>query len=87
MQQRNNLGKRVSVFLTRLSVAAALFGVATFWSGCERWLAVLLGVAPFNHAGNVGDWATSIAFVIAGVAYIPLGLLLRLRRYAGGIPR
>lgn len=71
--------ERVSVFLTELSVAAALFGV-TFWSGCGMLLLnILEKVFPSTTPVTPENWATSIAFVIAGVAYIPLGLLLRQR--------
>ena len=71
--------QRVSVFLTELSVAAALFGV-TFWSGCGLILLYILeNTFPSTTPVTSENWATSIAFVIAGVAYIPLGLLLRLR--------
>ena len=71
--------QRVSVFLTELSVAAALFGV-TFWSGCGLILLYILEhTFPSTTPVTSENWATSIAFVIAGVAYIPLGLLLRLR--------
>lgn len=71
--------ERVSVFLTELSVAAALFGV-TFWSGCGLILQYLLeNTFPSTTPVTSENWTTSIAFIITGVAYIPLGLLLRHR--------
>lgn len=70
--------ERVPVFLTGLAIAAALSGVA-FWSGC--WLIllnILEKVFPSTTAVTPENWASAIALVIAGIAYIPLGLLLRI---------
>jgi Domain of unknown function (DUF5671) len=68
--------EKVSVFLTGLAIAAALAGVS-FWYGCGFLLLNILEL--INHsrtALTAENWATSIAYIIAGIAYIPLGLLL-----------
>jgi Domain of unknown function (DUF5671) len=70
--------ERVSVFLTGLAIAAALSGVA-FWSGCGLILLnILEKVFPSSTAVTPENWASAVALVIAGIAYIPLGLLLRI---------
>jgi len=71
--------ERVSVFLTALAIAAAVSGAA-FWSGCGLILLnILEHVFPSTTPVTPENWATAIALVIAGIAYIPLGLLLRIR--------
>jgi hypothetical protein len=69
--------EKVSVFLTGLAIAAALAG-ATFWFGCGLLLLnILETVSPSKTGLTAENWATTIAYIIAGIAYIPLGLLLR----------
>ena len=71
--------ERVSVFLTALAIAAAVSGAA-FWSGCGLILLnILEHVFPSTTPVTPENWATAIALFIAGIAYIPLGLLLRIR--------
>ena len=71
--------ERVSVFLTGLAIAAALAGTA-FWSGCGLILLYISGhFFPSTTPVTPENWATAIALFIAGIAYIPLGLLLRIR--------
>jgi hypothetical protein len=70
--------ERVSVFLTGLAIAAALAGAA-FWSGCGLILLnILEKVFPSTTPVTPENWASAVALVIAGIAYIPLGLLLRI---------
>ncbi len=71
--------EKASIFLTGLAMAAALAGVA-FWSGCGLVLLDILEfINPSKTALTAENWATAIAFIVAGIAYIPLGLLLRQR--------
>jgi len=71
--------ERVSVFLTGLAIAAALAGAA-FWSGCGLILLNISGhFFPSTTPVTPENWATAIALFMAGIAYIPLGLLLRIR--------
>lgn len=71
--------ERVSVFLTELSVAAALASVA-FWFGCGLLLLnILEKVFPSTTPVTSENWATALAYIVAGIAYIPLGFLLRRR--------
>jgi hypothetical protein len=71
--------ERASIFLTGLAIAAALAGVA-FWYGCGLVLLNILEfINPSKTALTAENWATAIAFIVAGIAYIPLGLLLRQR--------
>jgi hypothetical protein len=78
--------ERVSVFLTGLAIAAALAGAA-FWSGCGLILLNILGhFFPSTTPVTPENWATAIALFIAGIAYIPLGLLLRIRSTRAAFP-
>lgn len=71
--------EKASIFLTVLAIAAALAGVA-FWSGCGLVLLNILEyINPSQTALTAENWATAIAFIVAGIVYIPLGLLLRQR--------
>jgi hypothetical protein len=71
--------EKASIFLTGLAIAAALAGVA-FWFGCGLVLLNILEfINPSKTALTAENWATAIAFILAGIAYIPLGLLLRQR--------
>jgi hypothetical protein len=71
--------EKASIFLTGLAIAAALAGVA-FWYGCGLVLLNILEfINPSKTALTAENWATAIAFIVSGIAYIPLGLLLRQR--------
>jgi hypothetical protein len=69
--------ERVSVFLTVQAIAAALMGIS-FWFGCGLLLLnILEQVSPSKTALTPENWATATALIVTGIAYIPLGLLLR----------
>ncbi|TME06885.1 MAG: hypothetical protein E6I80_12635 [Chloroflexi bacterium] len=69
--------EKVSILLTGLALVAALPGVA-FWFGCGFLLLNIVElISPSNTALTAEIWASAIAYVVAGIAYVPLGLLLR----------
>ncbi len=71
--------EKVSILLTGLALVAALPGVA-FWFGCGFLLLNIVElISPSNTALTAEIWASAIAYVVAGIAYVPLGLLLRRR--------
>ncbi len=71
--------EKVSILLTGLALVAALPGVA-FWFGCGFLLLNILElINPSNTALTAEIWASAIAYVVAGIAYVPLGLVLRRR--------
>jgi hypothetical protein len=71
--------EKVSIFLTGLAIAAALPGAAFWFGGGYVLLNILELVNPSRTGLTAGNWAIAIAYVVAGIAYIPLGLLLRQR--------
>lgn len=71
--------ERVAVSLTAQSIATALMG-ASFWYGLGLVVLNLLERAiPSNTAITPESWANASAFIVAGIAYIPLDILLRRR--------
>lgn len=71
--------ERVAVSLTAQSIATALMGVS-FWYGIGLVVLNLLErTIPSNTAVTPESWANAIAFIVAGIAYIPLDILLRRR--------
>jgi len=69
--------ERVSVFLTAQTIATTLLGIS-FWAGCGLLLFnILEQVSPSQTALTPENWATATGFLVTGIAYIPLGLLLR----------
>jgi hypothetical protein len=66
--------ERRAVSLTAQSIVAALLAVS-FWWGCGL---ILLNILEnIARAVKPTDWATALAFVITGIGYIPLDILLR----------
>lgn len=71
--------EQVAVSLTAQSIATALMG-GSFWYGSGLVVLNLLERAiPSNTAVTPESWANAIAFIITGIAYIPLDILLRRR--------
>ncbi len=69
--------EKASIFLTGLAIAAALAGVSFWYGGGFLLLNILELINHSRTALTAENWATSIAFIITGIVYIPLGLLLR----------
>jgi hypothetical protein len=69
------------LILTEVALAEVL-SAATFWWGCGNLLYNLFQVlTPIPHTPDAKAWVASLAFVVAGLGYIPLDLSL-LRRNA-----
>lgn len=70
-----------TLILTEVAIADVL-SAATFWWGCGTLLYNLFQtLTPIPNAPDAQSWAAALAFVIAGLGYIPLDLSL-LRRNA-----
>ncbi len=75
----HNAEEKMAVSLTAQSIATALMG-ASFWYGLGLVVLNLLERAiPSNTAITPESWANAIAFIVTGIAYIPLDILLRRR--------
>ncbi len=80
MAARQNLIARGVLALTECTIGAIL-AAAVFWWGCGNALYNALQLwMPVPRTPDVHDWVSTLAFVLAGVGYVPLDLYLR-RRY------
>lgn len=69
-----------------LLAVMAVIAAAPFWWGCGLVLHNLIeSVAP-DAARQGADWATALALVVAGIAYVPLALLLAQRSHQAATP-
>lgn len=83
---RQQPAEKVEVTLTLQAIACSLMGAA-FWWGCGLVILNLLEkVAPSNTPLNPENWATALAFIITGIAYFPLDILLRQRSIRAAFP-
>ncbi len=80
MAARQNLIARSVLALTECTIGAIL-AAGVFWWGCGNALYNLFQLwVPVPQKPDVQDWVSTLAFILAGVCYVPLDLYLR-RRY------
>jgi len=70
--------ERIAMALIVNAIAATVAGVV-FWWGCDAVILNLLNQIMPTSPLNPGDWANAWALLIAGLAYLPLDILLRRR--------
>jgi Domain of unknown function (DUF5671) len=81
MAARQNLIASSVLALTECTIGAIL-AAGVFWWGCGNALYNLFQLwVPVPQKPDVQDWIATLAFILAGVGYVPLDLYLR-RRYA-----
>jgi Domain of unknown function (DUF5671) len=81
MAARQGLIARSVLALTECTIGAIL-AAGVFWWGCGNALYNLFQLwVPVPQKPDVQDWISTLAFILAGVCYVPLDLYLR-RRYA-----
>ncbi len=75
--------ERTTMLLIVNAIAAIVAGVV-FWWGCGSLILNLLNQIMPTSPLNPEDWANAWALLIAGVAYLPLDVLLRRRTVQSG---
>ena len=79
MAAQQGLIERKVLSLTEYTIGAIL-AAGVFWWGCGNALYYALQAwVPVPQAPSIEDWASTVAFILAGVGYIPLGFYLRHR--------
>jgi hypothetical protein len=73
-----------AIRLLAVAIAAGLAAVP-FWLGCGGLVDLLVERFAGGTPPSTGEWATTISYVVAGLAYPPLAILLGINNARSGI--